>query len=127
MYDLNWFDSKPERDLANLADSAEDVTAWIRLLRGDLEVLWGPQASSYNPDFIVIDTAGVSWLVEVKADRHANDEDVRSKATAAIRWANRVSADDSGNGKWKYILATESDLADSRGSWTALTRLSAGQ
>ena len=67
---------------------------------------------------------GVHWLIEVKSDRDAGNEDVRAKRAAAQRWANHVTAAPKLNGiRWRYLLVREADLTDARGSWPALEGL----
>ena len=59
---------------------------------------------------------GVHWLIEVKSDRDAGNEDVRAKRAAAQRWANHVTAAPKLNGiRWHYLLVREADLTDARG------------
>jgi type III restriction enzyme len=92
LYTEDWFDSRPERDLANLVDDAADVKFWLRLQRGDLTILWRGQDSWYNPDFLVVEIDGTSWVVEVKSDRDMDTVEVQAKKDAAERWARRVNA-----------------------------------
>ncbi len=49
LYAEDWFDSRPERDLANIVDQADSVVMWLRLQRGDLTILWRGQSSWYSP------------------------------------------------------------------------------
>ncbi len=62
LYTEDWFDSRPERDLANIVDDADDVTFWLRLQRGDLTILWRGQDSWYNPDFLVRESDASQWV-----------------------------------------------------------------
>lgn len=119
LYAQDWFDSSPERDVANIFDQAEDVSVWLRLQRNDLRILWN-DARDYNPDFIVREFSGQHWVVEVKADRDRNNEDVRAKRRAAQRWANYVSGDPRSDGDWGYVLVFESDIRSARGNWPTL-------
>lgn len=122
LYEQNWFDSRPERELANALDSSEDVAFWARLLRRDLEIAW--ENGDYNPDFVAVETDGTHWVIEVKSDRDAASEDVQAKRAAAQRWANRVSAAPKLNGaRWRYLLVREADLVDAKGNWAALKGL----
>lgn len=122
-YQQEWFDSSTERTLANLLDDADEVAAWLRLQRGDLEIQW--EGGTYNPDFIAIDSDGVRWVVEVKSDRDMPTETVQSKRQAAKRWANHVTSSDAVDVEWRYLLASESDIAGAKGSWSALRASSA--
>ena len=118
IYEEVWFDSSTERSLANLLDDAEEIKAWVRLLVKDLEINW--EGGNYNPDFIAIDKDGVHWVIEVKADRELPTKAVRGKREAAERWANHVNADDKVKSEWRYMLASESDLKNAKGSWPTI-------
>jgi type III restriction enzyme len=128
LYGEVWFDSSPERDVANMIDSSGDVRVWVRLHRGDLKILWQDEEGSarwYNPDFVVITADETSWIVEVKADNDLHDVDVQRKRRAAQRWATRVSLGPTIGQQWRYLLVSESDVAAVKGSWAALKQLSA--
>jgi type III restriction enzyme len=119
LYAEDWFDSRPERDLANIVDDADDVLFWLRLQRGDLTILWRGQDSWYNPDFLIREADGGSWIVEVKSDRDMVSADVQAKKEAAERWARRVNASGVA-GKWRYLLVSESQLKAATGDWRRL-------
>lgn len=125
LHEQAWFDSRPERDMANLLDDASEVVCWARLQRGDLPILW-TQASWYHPDFLAVERDRAHWVIEVKADNDMQAVDVQEKRAAAERWANHVSADPTVGVRWRYLLAAESDVETAKGSWTALKRLAAG-
>ncbi len=122
VYEQDWFDSTTERDLANLLDSSPDINVWLRLQRGDLEILWR-NAQDYNPDFVVVETNGRHWVVEVKADRDEDSDIVRAKKLAAQRWANHVNADPKTKSEWGYLLIYENDLRTAHGNWRAIRSL----
>jgi type III restriction enzyme len=123
MFKVAWFDSEPERRVANVVDADDDVQTWVRLHINDLPILWNSGGQNYNPDLIVIDKDGTHWVVEVKMDKEMQSEDVQGKREAAQRWANHVSADDKVSEKWKYLLVSESDIETAKGSWSALKKL----
>lgn len=123
MFDIVWFDSSTERTVANMVDDDDDVSWWIRLHINDLPILWNSAGKQYNPDFLVIETDGTHWVVEVKMDKEMTSADVKGKREAAMRWANYVSADSSVSQSWKYLLVSESDVATAKGYWRALKQL----
>lgn len=123
MFSLAWFDSGTERTVANVVDDDDSVAWWVRLHIGDLPILWNGAGQQYNPDLVVIETAGVHWVVEVKMNKEVTSADVQAKREAAKRWANHVSADSSVGVKWRYLLVSETDVEDAKGSWAALKRL----
>lgn len=123
LYSVNWFDSAPERAVANIVDDAEQVDRWVRLKTGDLPILWRNDGREYNADLIVVDKDGTRWVIEVKSDKDVDSDEVQGKREAAQRWVNHVNAEDDVGGKWAYLLVTESDITQARGSWPALCGL----
>lgn len=123
LYGIDWFHSKPERDVANIVEDANDVTCWVRLQVSELPILWRSDGREYNADMIVVEKSGHHWIVEIKADDGAQTTDVQAKRTAALRWVNHVNASDAVDAEWHYLLATETDIAQAQGSWSALKTL----
>lgn len=123
LYAIEWFDSRPERDVANALDSSDQVTCWIRLHTGEFPILWTSGGREYNPDFLVIEADRTHWVVEVKADKDLASVDVQGKRRAAKRWANHVTAAQEVEPTWRYLLASETDIAAAKGSWPALKSL----
>lgn len=122
---VNWFDSATERAVANMLDADEaNVAWWVRLLRDDLPIrVADGSTSDYHPDLIAVAADGTRWVVEVKGDDRAGTADVAAKREAAQFWVNKVNANrPDGEPAWRYVLVTESDVADAR-SWEALLRL----
>jgi type III restriction enzyme len=122
-YPIEWFHSSPELNLANLLDDANDVTTWLRLQVGELPILWADAKRQYNADFIVIDTGGDQWVVEVKADNQMSNEEVLAKREAAKRWVNAVNDSGQVHDTWHYLLVAQRDIRDAKGSWPALRGL----
>jgi len=123
MFEQVWFDSGTELSVANILDESNEIAHWVRLHTGDLPILWSSGGSWYNPDFIAIDKSGVRWVIEAKSDRDLESEDVQAKREAAQRWANHVSSDDQVEAEWRYLLASEDDVASAKGDWKALKNL----
>jgi type III restriction enzyme len=123
IFPVAWFDSEPERRVANMVDDDPSVSCWIRLHINDLPILWNSAGQQYNPDLIVIDNDGTHWVVEVKMDKEVESEDVQGKREAAKRWANHVNADAAVDVTWRYLLVSETDISTARGSWVALKGL----
>ena len=123
LYAEVWFDSKPERDVANILDEDDSVSLWVRLHRNDLPILWDNAGRDYNPDLIAIENDGTHLLIEVKADRDLESIDVAAKAEAARRWVNRVNVSDKVPARWHYLLLSETDIAQCKESWAALRLL----
>jgi type III restriction enzyme len=103
LHRLNWFDSEPERRLANLVDDEGKVTLWARILRGELTIPW--VGGRYHPDFYV-QGGGEHFLVEVKADKDLDTAEVQAKRDAANAWARKVT-DEGDHGVWHYLLVSQ--------------------
>ena len=117
------FDSKPERDVANILDEDDSASLWVRLHRNDLPILWDNAGRDYNPDLIAIEHDGTHLLIEVKSDRDIESIDVVAKAKAARRWVNFVNVSDKVPAQWHYLLLSETDIAQCKESWAALKLL----
>jgi len=127
LFPVEWFDSRPERDAANVLDESHEISSWVRLHTGELPILWTSGGREYNPDFVVVAADGRHTILEIKSDRDMSAGDVSGKRDAARRWANHVNADDLVTVRWDYLLVSESDVATARRSWPALRRLAGGQ
>ncbi|HZN15566.1 MAG TPA: DEAD/DEAH box helicase family protein [Acidimicrobiales bacterium] len=123
MYGVDWFDSEPERAVAVAVDDADDVTCWVRLQTGELPILWTSDGRQYNADLIVVDASGTKWVVEVKRDSDIDSDEVQGKRQAAKRWVNHVNASDRVDAEWRYLLLSETDIKQAKGSWPALAGL----
>ena len=95
----------------------------MRLHINDLPILWNSSGQHYNPDLIAIEHDGTYWLIEVKMDKEVQSLDVQGKRHAARRWVNSVNADEQVTCTWRYLLVSESDIDDAKGSWPALKGL----
>jgi len=56
-------------------------------------------------------------------DKDMSTPDVIGKRDAARRWANHVSADEGVGVRWRYLLASETDVKTAKASWSALRGL----
>lgn len=86
-----------------------------------IEAIW--PGGEYNPDFLIIGADNVHWIVEVKADKDLPSAEVQGKRETARRWANHVNAAAKVTVAWRYLLVSESDVTEARGSWPALRAL----
>jgi type III restriction enzyme len=123
VYEVNTFDAySTEFVLAALFETSAPVRAWIRIdqtvpLR--ITYLAGAVQRQYEPDFVVIDDAGVHWIVEGKRDSEMTDPVVLAKRDAAVAWVNTVNASDEVHETWAYLLASESVCAAAT-SWDSV-------
>ncbi|MFV1991355.1 MAG: hypothetical protein ACC652_11520, partial [Acidimicrobiales bacterium] len=74
-------------------------------------------------DFIVIESDESHWVVEVKMDKEVSSDEVVAKRQAAQKWANYVNADEKVDVTWRYLLVSETDIEQAKGSWEALKGL----
>lgn len=68
--------------------------------------------SHYSPDFI-IKTRTKVYLVETKAEKDLNDENVRRKQLATLDWIKRINAlpaEERNGREWSYILLGENNF-----------------
>ncbi len=123
VYEVNSFDAfSTEFRLAALFDVSPGVKAWVRIDQSvplRINYLMGAIQREYEPDFIVIDDAGVHWIVEGKSDIEMTNPVVIAKADAARAWVVAVNASDNVSQKWGYILANESVIA-AASNWNAI-------
>jgi type III restriction enzyme len=123
VYEVVAFDAySTEFRLAGLFDTSPGVKAWVRIddsvpLR--ITYLMGAIQREYEPDFIVIDDAGVHWILEGKSDAEMTSPVVVAKRDAAHAWVAAVNASSNVAQKWGYVLASESVIA-SAANWNAL-------
>lgn len=67
------------------------------------------------------------WVVEVKADRDADNAEVEAKKQAARTWVNHLTVNrQPGVDLWRYLFVTETDLEQAHDDWVALVGLARG-
>lgn len=116
------FDSySGEYRLAELADKAEGVGWWKRLLPGDRAKIAYTVRDNYYPDFVVYDeTDGIHWIVEAKAANKRGEANVEQKREASTQLVTELLGDPRFSGaRWGYFIAYEDDIAAVT-SWSAL-------
>jgi len=123
LYGVQWFDSATERQAAVVIDEDSTVYWWTKLHRGEFPILWNSEGQRYNADFVLRQNDGDHWIVEVKADCNALDPEVLAKREVAKRYINMVNASVPASPKWHYVLVTETDIDQAKGSWAALRSL----
>lgn len=120
IYPVAAFDSwSAEFRLAEVLEMSDDVIAWTRITSDvplRLPYSLGAANRTYIPDFIVIDSGSVFWIVEGKAESEMSDPVVAAKRAAAEAWVDAVNAASSVRTRWAYALVSESTVKASR-SW----------
>lgn len=109
--------------------SADAIGAWVRLRRGDLAVNWTGTGRQYHPDLLAVEPEAPRhgrivrrcWVIEVKADNQVESDEVVDKFEAVKQWAARINAEGSADpDEWHVMLASETAIAQARGSWSQL-------
>jgi len=123
IYSVATFDAfSTEFRLAELFERSGDVQAWLRIEEDvplQIEYKQGSLSRQYRPDLVLVDTEGVYWLVEGKADKDLTTPEVLAKRDAAHAWVSSVNGATNISQKWGYVLASESVIAGAT-SWLEL-------
>ena len=122
-YDIAAFDSySAEFRLAETLDTTPGVRAWQRITNTvplTIPYRYGANDRQYTPDFVVIPTDHVHWIVEGKADGDMTDPVVLAKRDAAQTWVDAVNADPNIPTRWAYLLLSEAVIKNAP-TWAAL-------
>lgn len=104
-HNLYKFDSKAEKDFATILEGDKDVIRWLRPAMSQFSMYWKRNSQRYIPDFVV-ETKGIIYLVEIKAERDIDDADVLEKAEAGKKYCEAATKYNNANrGKpWKYVV-----------------------
>ena len=102
------FDSSTELDFANLLENDDKVLRWLRPVPNQFKIYWGNGAHLYEPDFVV-ETADKIYMIETKAEKDINDDDVQEKKKAAMEYCSIVSKETSK--PWQYVLIPHSAIS----------------
>ena len=103
------FDSTTELDFACLLENDSKVLRWLRPVPNQFKIYWSNGAHLYEPDFVV-ETAERIYMIETKAEKDINNEDVQEKKNAATEYCATVSEYTKRNGgkPWEYALIPHS-------------------
>ena len=101
-----------EYQLARLLNTSPGIVWWHRLHPQDQAFVYYNAKDRYFPDFVVLDTNGVHWIIEGKDERGRDDARVQAKRKAAEALVRRLVAEDAYAGQhWGYLIAYEQDTA----------------
>ncbi|MEK7383851.1 MAG: type III restriction endonuclease subunit R, partial [Elusimicrobiota bacterium] len=114
LYDVQKFDSDPERRFAVVLESDKDVLKWLRPAKGDLHIHHSGD-SSYEPDFVV-EAKAAKLICEVKSAAELEDAEVLAKARAATDWCRHAGAHAKAHGgkPWSYLLIPHDRITDNK-------------
>lgn len=101
----NKFDSSTEQDFSFVLETDNSILRWLRPAPHQFNIYWGNGAKKYEPDFIV-ETDNAIYMIETKASKDANNEEVREKRAAAELFCERATEFTTANGDkpWLYIM-----------------------
>ncbi len=115
LYPAQKFSSDTERQFAILLeDDADPTLRWFKPARGQFQIVHRDD-EQYEPDFVV-ETSSRKLLIEIKAARELETDEVRSKAIAAAEWCQRAGAHEQQHGgkTWTYALIPHDQVAPHR-------------
>lgn len=106
------FDSKTEQDFAFVLENDNNVVKWLRPAQNQFRIYWNNNSSRYEPDFIVETKNGI-YMIETKAEKDIDNEDVIAKKIAAEKYCTYASEYTAENGgkPWKYILLAHTKIS----------------
>ena len=107
-YPENAFDSDSERLFSIILEEDSDVIRWIKPPLNQLGLFW-QAGQQYNPDFLV-ETVTEKYMVEVKASKDADSDEVIAKAKEGIKWCRFASTADPDKKHWSYRLITDDNI-----------------
>ena len=99
------FDSKTEKDFAIILENDKNVLKWLRPAPNQFRIDWNNHGNRYEPDFVV-ETYSNIYLVETKAAKDLNQEEVLAKQKAAKEYCTRATdyTQTVGGKPWQYVL-----------------------
>ena len=110
---LQKFDSDGERRFSVLLERETSVERWLKPGPTQFQIEYR-SGKRYEPDFVV-ETKDAKLIVEVKAEREMEADDVVAKANAAKTWVNNanVLAAEQGTKRWRYLLVPDREITES--------------
>lgn len=99
-----------ELRLAQVLEDDPDVLKWMKPAPGQFRIEY-LSGKNYEPDFVV-ETTHACLLIEPKRADQMEQDEVKAKARAAVRWcgyANR-HAEETGGKSWHYLLIPDSAI-----------------
>lgn len=107
------FQSDTERRLTVILEREE--MKWFRPARGQFQIFYksGADQLEYQPDFVA-EGGDCIYMLEPKASREMEDQDVLAKRSAATQWCQLASDHAAANGGkvWKYVLIPHEAVVD---------------
>lgn len=112
LYSEQKFESDTERQFAIIVD--RDSERWFRPVKSQFQIYYrvGHQVLEYQPDFVA-ETKSEILMIETKARKDLEAEDVLAKAAAAREWCQHASAYAAQHGgkPWRYVLVAHDTVS----------------
>lgn len=102
------FDSDPERRFAVALEDDDEVLKWVRPPLGQTPIFF--KGDTYNIDFIV-ETKTDRYLIEIKVRNELNDDGVKGKAQAAVKWCE-IPNEKQGGKPWSYAVIPDDVVSE---------------
>lgn len=106
VFEVQKFDSDPERRFAGILEDDCSVLKWGRPTDNIFRIYYDG-THVYNPDFVVETQTG-KYIFEIKAANQMTDPTVLSKARSAEEYCRAATQYD--KKPWKYLLISETDV-----------------
>ena len=103
------FDCDSERGFSVILENDSCVKKWFKPSLSDFKIHYNK--GEYTPDF-VIETADAKLIVETKAEKDIESQDVKEKARAAVHWCQYATQ--SGGKPWIYLLIPDNKIDESK-------------
>lgn len=99
------YDSKTEKDFSIILENETSVLKWLRPAQEQFKIYWNHNSQQYHPDFVVETEANI-FMIETKAQKDIETDQVVQKARAALEYIKNVNEYTKANGgkAWKYLL-----------------------
>ncbi|MEJ7713412.1 MAG: hypothetical protein WKF84_27110 [Pyrinomonadaceae bacterium] len=104
LYPIQKFDSDSERRFSVLLEDDLTVGKWFKPAKGEFKIHYN-QEYTYEPDFVA-ETQRAKYLCEPKRRNEMEDETVKAKARAAVKWGEAATKHELEHGgkPWHYLL-----------------------
>lgn len=113
LYDVQKFDSEPERILAVILD--REAEKWFKPAKGQFQIFYkhGADHPLYQPDFVA-ETADKIYMLEPKARNKLQDAEVVAKKEAAEKWCKNATdyTVRHGGKPWVYRLLPHDTISE---------------
>ncbi len=104
LYPVQKFDSDSERRFSVLLEDDATVGKWFKPAKGEFKIHYN-QEQTYELDFVA-ETERAKYLCEPKRRNEMEDETVKAKARAAVKWCEAATKHELEHGgkPWHYLL-----------------------